>query len=124
MVCFQTKNPNLGKFWRALGWKLFVYFMAPWNILLTFGIFNDHLAHFMFIWYIISGFGIMCQEKSGNPASTWGQDSGNFVANLSLRENLNADLFNELDMGVAQWTSQPPRERKTLVRIPPGYNVF
>jgi hypothetical protein len=47
MVCFQTKNPNLGKFWRALDWKI--------------------LAHFMFIWYIISGFGILCQEKSGNP---------------------------------------------------------
>jgi hypothetical protein len=24
MVCFQTKNPNLGKFWRVLQWKMFV----------------------------------------------------------------------------------------------------
>jgi hypothetical protein len=46
MVCFQTKNPNLGKFWRALGWKIFMYFMAIWNILWRFGIFNDHLVHF------------------------------------------------------------------------------
>jgi hypothetical protein len=22
MVCFRTKNPNLGKFWRALEWKM------------------------------------------------------------------------------------------------------
>jgi hypothetical protein len=22
MVYFQTKNPNLGKIWRALGWKM------------------------------------------------------------------------------------------------------
>jgi hypothetical protein len=29
--------------------------------------FNGHLAHFVFIWYIISGFGILQQEKSGNP---------------------------------------------------------
>jgi hypothetical protein len=27
----------------------------------------DHLVHFVLIWYIFSGFGIMYQEKSGNP---------------------------------------------------------
>jgi hypothetical protein len=42
--------------------------MAVWNIVRTLGIFYDHLARFMFIWYIFSRFGIMCQEKSGNPA--------------------------------------------------------
>jgi hypothetical protein len=26
--------------------------------------------------------------------------------------------------GVAQWTSHPPKEQKTRVRIPPGNNVF
>jgi hypothetical protein len=26
--------------------------------------------------------------------------------------------------GVAQWTSNPPQEEKTRVRISPGYNVF
>jgi hypothetical protein len=31
------------------------------------GILCDHLVHFVFIWYIFSGFGIMYQEKSGNP---------------------------------------------------------
>jgi hypothetical protein len=41
--------------------------MAIWNILRTFGIFYDHLVHFVFIWYIFSGFGIMHQERSGNP---------------------------------------------------------
>jgi hypothetical protein len=57
----NQKNPNLGKFWRALGRKMFIYFMAIWNILRTFVIFYDHLVHF-------SGFGIMYHEKSGNPA--------------------------------------------------------
>jgi hypothetical protein len=33
MVYFQTKNPNLGKFWRALELKMLVYFMTIWNIL-------------------------------------------------------------------------------------------
>jgi hypothetical protein len=33
----------------------------------THGIFYDHLAPFVFTWYIFSGSGIMPQEKSGNP---------------------------------------------------------
>jgi hypothetical protein len=52
MVCIQTKNLNLGKFWRALDWKLLMYFMAIGNILQRFGILYDHLVHFVFIWYI------------------------------------------------------------------------
>jgi hypothetical protein len=28
MVCFQTQNPKLGKFWRILLWKILVYFMT------------------------------------------------------------------------------------------------
>jgi hypothetical protein len=91
MVSFQTKNPNLGKFWRALDWKMLTYFMAIWNISHTFGIFYVnvfvhlvhfvfiwyilcsfgtfcvHLVHFVFIWYIFSGLGNIHQEKSGNP---------------------------------------------------------
>jgi hypothetical protein len=37
-------------------------FMAFWDILWPFGTFCVYLVHF-------SGFGIMCQEKYGNPAS-------------------------------------------------------
>jgi hypothetical protein len=43
------------------------YFMDIWNILWTFVIFYDHLVHFVFVWNIFSRFGIMHQEKSGNP---------------------------------------------------------
>jgi hypothetical protein len=42
MVNFVTKNPNLGKFWKALDWKMFIYFKVIWNILRTFGIFYDY----------------------------------------------------------------------------------
>jgi hypothetical protein len=35
---------------RALDWKMFIYFMVIWNILWRFGIFYDHLVHFVFIW--------------------------------------------------------------------------
>jgi hypothetical protein len=57
----------LGKFWRASDGKMLICLMAILNILRTFGIFYDHLVHFLFCWYIFSGFGIMYQEKSGNP---------------------------------------------------------
>jgi hypothetical protein len=42
---FLTKNPNLGKFWRAKDGEMLIYFMAIWNILQTFGIFYDQLVH-------------------------------------------------------------------------------
>jgi hypothetical protein len=48
MVYFQTKNPNLGQFRRALDWKMLIYFNAIWNILGTFVIFYDHFVHFVF----------------------------------------------------------------------------
>jgi hypothetical protein len=37
------------------------YFTVIWEIC-------GQLVHFVLIWYIISGFGITYQEKSGNPA--------------------------------------------------------
>jgi hypothetical protein len=39
----QTKNPNLGNFFRALGWKMLLHVMAISIILRTFGIFYDQL---------------------------------------------------------------------------------
>jgi hypothetical protein len=57
---FSNQNPNLGKFWWALYWKMFKYFMAIWNTLWRFGIFYDHKEHFVFIWYFF-GLGIMYQ---------------------------------------------------------------
>jgi hypothetical protein len=67
MVCFQAKNTNLGMFWRALDWKMLVYFIIIWNILRSFGIFYGHLVMLWKFWYIFSRFGILCQEESGNP---------------------------------------------------------
>jgi hypothetical protein len=46
---------------------MLIYFMVIWIILRPFGKFYDHMVHFVFIWYIFSGLGIMHQEKSGNP---------------------------------------------------------
>jgi hypothetical protein len=71
MVCFRTKNPSLGKFWSFLRWKMLAYF-------LPFGLFYGHWKYFMALWYnlwqfgIFPRFGILNQEKSGNPgAQAW-----------------------------------------------------
>jgi hypothetical protein len=61
MVYFQTKNPNLGNFWRVLQWKMVVYFMSIWstyytaigNILWLFGILCDHLVYFSPFWRVV-----------------------------------------------------------------------
>jgi hypothetical protein len=41
---FSHQNPNLGKLWMALAWKMLAYFMAIWKILRPFGTFYDHLV--------------------------------------------------------------------------------
>jgi hypothetical protein len=42
----KPKIPNLGKFWRALHWKMLMCLMDIWNILRTFGVFYGHLEYF------------------------------------------------------------------------------
>jgi hypothetical protein len=64
-VYFQTKNSNLGKFWRALEWKMLVYFMTILSILRPNGIVYGSLAHFVVIWYAFSRFGMLYREKFG-----------------------------------------------------------
>jgi hypothetical protein len=41
MVYFQTKNPNLGKIWKALEWRMLLYFMTIWKIFRSFGVFGS-----------------------------------------------------------------------------------
>jgi hypothetical protein len=59
MVCFQTKNPYLGKYWKAFELKLLLYFMVIRNILRSFGIF----VAIVVIWYI-SLVLVYCVEKN------------------------------------------------------------
>jgi hypothetical protein len=46
MVYFQTKDPYLGIFWKALEYTMLVYFVAIWNILQPFGVFHGHFDIF------------------------------------------------------------------------------
>jgi hypothetical protein len=68
MVYFQTKNPNLGKFWRVLQWKMLAYFMVIWSILLPICIFRA-IWSILWSWFIFPCFGLLYQEKFGNPAT-------------------------------------------------------
>jgi hypothetical protein len=68
MVQFHTQNPNFGKILEGLGMEnvcIFYghleYFMTILFILWSFGIFCGNLVHF-------SRFGMLYQDKSGNPA--------------------------------------------------------
>jgi hypothetical protein len=63
MVSFQTKNANLGTFWRTLEWKMLKHILGIWNILGIFYVFA--FCNFVVIWYIIPCCGIL-HQKSGN----------------------------------------------------------
>jgi hypothetical protein len=68
MVCFQTKNPNLGKFWIALYWKMLIYFMAICNISMTFGVFKDH-TYGTFCVHLVHFFPILVSYTKKNLAT-------------------------------------------------------
>jgi hypothetical protein len=42
-------------------------FKTIWSILRLLEIFYSHLVYFVVMWYIFHSFGILDQEKSGNP---------------------------------------------------------
>jgi hypothetical protein len=74
MVCFQTQNPNLGKFWRKLEWcwKIVIYILWP------FGTYCGDVEYFMTIWYILLySFGtflpvlVRCTKKIWQPWYAW-----------------------------------------------------
>jgi hypothetical protein len=64
---FQTQNRNLGTLSRVLQWKMLVYFMDIWSILSPLDIFYGHMVYMVVIWYNFPRFGMLHQEKSGNP---------------------------------------------------------
>jgi hypothetical protein len=69
MVSFQTKNAYLGIFWRTSKWKMMLQILVIWNILRPLGIFKGHLVILYTFGIFFPRFGILCQEKSGNPGS-------------------------------------------------------
>jgi hypothetical protein len=70
MVCFQTKNPNLGNFW-GVALEDVGIFVDTWSILRSFVIFNGHFGIARGNLVYFSRFGILYQEESGNPEPFW-----------------------------------------------------
>jgi hypothetical protein len=67
MANFQTKNPDLGKFFR-------VFNRRCWYIIWPFGLSHSYLVYCVAIWYILwllsiifPRYGILHHEKAGNP---------------------------------------------------------
>jgi hypothetical protein len=73
-----------------LRWKMVVYFMTVWSILLPFGIFGGHLVYFWSFGTFFSVLVFWYREKSGNP------DCG--------------DYFNQ----VPDWPKRLPHGRKSF----------
>jgi hypothetical protein len=71
MVYFQTKNPNLDIFWRALECKMLVYFMTIWNILRPCDIIYGRLIYIVCEHRVyISRFGMFGPRKIWQPCPT------------------------------------------------------
>jgi hypothetical protein len=69
MVYFQTKNPNLVKFFAGLAVEDVGIFYGHFVFFRPNGIFCGLLVHFEVIWYIYPRFGMLYHETSGNPGS-------------------------------------------------------
>jgi hypothetical protein len=63
MVCFQTKNPNLGKFWSALDLENVYVFYAQMEYFSEIWEVYGHLVHFVSFWYIFPFF-VSCTRKN------------------------------------------------------------
>jgi hypothetical protein len=62
MVYFQTQNPNLGKFCRALEWKRLVYSMAFGTCILRqfVSFYGGLVIYVVSIWYVL----VYCVKKN------------------------------------------------------------
>jgi hypothetical protein len=83
MVYFQTKNPNLVKFWMASEWKMLVYFLAICSILQPFGIFLP-FGNVVEIWYIFPHFGTLYLKNLATLLSWLGSSLFLLVERITL----------------------------------------
>jgi hypothetical protein len=69
MVCFRTKNPNLGIcIVEGLGIENAVLLKTIWNILRSFGALYDRLVQFVVMWHIYPVLVCLDQENLATPA--------------------------------------------------------
>jgi hypothetical protein len=78
MGYFHTYNANLGIFWKALGLKIICRYVFHCHSVFfchVVYVLYGHLVYYVAIWYILwpswykfFHFGLLCEEKSGNPS--------------------------------------------------------
>jgi hypothetical protein len=83
----------------GLFYGLLEYFTDVRNILCPF-------SNVVFIWYIFPRFGILCQEKSGNPADVSEQSTGTLLFLQGLRTKISME-FNLLLVSLENTLSPP-----------------
>jgi hypothetical protein len=69
LFVFKPKIPIWVNFGGSCNGKSWYIIKTIWSILLLLEIFYGHLVYFVVIWYNFPQFGILYQEKSGNPDS-------------------------------------------------------
>jgi hypothetical protein len=67
---FSKRNPYLGKFWWAIEYKILVYYMNIMEYFTYIWYILWPIGNIVVIWYIFYRFGILCQDKSGNPVTS------------------------------------------------------
>jgi hypothetical protein len=103
MIYFHTKNPNLGKFWRALEWKLLVYFMTIWNTYIcTVTVYFMAVRSRYVIWYIFPFWYVWAKKNLATPAPDFSR----------LEPNLR-----ELKSSLNSWTPRFVRRNFVLIDI-------
>jgi hypothetical protein len=127
MVNFLTKNPNLGTLWRALGRKLFLYFMIIWNVLWLFGIIYGSLL------YVVCGhlvyfshFGMFGPKKSGNPVSNFRLQfqNNNFLSHLTFQATKKTLCFYSTFLWQSETGYKPGLPDFSLFKIHKQGNVY
>jgi hypothetical protein len=88
MVDFQTKNPNLGNFWRALQRKMCAYFWDIWYILQPSVLLHGHLWSFGIFFRVL----VCCTKTNlatlrGNRDKKWSGLSSDQILFASFKTN-------------------------------------
>jgi hypothetical protein len=91
------------------------YFIVLWCILWQVGKISGRLVYYYLFWYVLP-------RKSGNPGITFAATATS--TNVRVRFYDCVSVNKKLVKGVAKWSSHPPLELTTRVRILPGCKTY
>jgi hypothetical protein len=96
--------------------------LTIWFIPLPFGIFYGHLVYFVVFLVYFSHFGILYEEKSGNPGENQPTSGINYnnVGRFQLLKIVHKNT-SLISITYIRWSSHPPEDQTMQVRIPTRY---